>query len=209
MPARGIARDETRELNGDDLIAEQSEQPPNGTAELLGARPPALGLRPLDGRDHAAENSRQQLGDVTLGSLLHGVDVFHSVLVATLERGRVDALAAREAKRGLRRVSIRIEGDLGRRAAEHLLDLLGALGNTLDDDGKTTGSRINLDAANRNPLGVERRAHDALQFERRSMKIKRGKLLSADFEGKSSHCHDVYASFFSSATGASPTTCSR
>ena len=184
VAARGAAGREPGELHRDDLVVEQRQKPADRTAELLVAAAPTLGLGPRDRGDEAGQDGGQEVGGRLRGRALDGPHVLGAVLVAALERGGVDALAAREAKRGLGGIALLVEGDLDRRTAELLHGLLGGLWQPAHDGDQAARRREDGDLLEGDAGAGERLLHQAAQLERGGMQIERGQFLGADLECK-------------------------
>ena len=148
MPARRAPGREAGVLDGDDRLAEQRNEPSDRAGERDVPAAPALGARPCDAGDEIGQDTGQQL-ERRHGRLLDdGVDVLDALLVGLADEvGSRQALAAGKALGGLRRVSIRIEGDFCCRALRALRERLGRVGDIIDRDDDAARGRAGLHAA--------------------------------------------------------------
>ena len=210
MAAREVAGRKAREPHGDHALVQQRHEPAHRPREVLARGAPAARLRPRDARDHAFQHAGQQLGHVAGGDALRGEHVLHAVLLAAFERVHVHALTAREARGGLRRVAVGVEGDLGGRAAEHLFERLGLVGHIGHDGDEPARRGVDGHVAVRDAHRVQGLGHQLLQLEGRAVQVERRNLLGADLERKRMQAAHRPASFpaSSSSAGLMPTTCS-
>ena len=184
VAAREPAGREARELHGHHALVEQGHEPAHRAREELATGAPAARLRPGDAGDHALQHAGQKLRHVAGGHAALSEHVLGAVLLAALERFHVQALAAREADGGLRRVALGVERDLGGRAAEHLLERLGLVGHVLCQHDEAAGRGVHGHGPVRDAHGVERLGHELLQLARGLVQVERGNLLGAYLEGE-------------------------
>ena len=184
MPVGGATGFGAGEGQRHDGVAQKRHDPTNGTAELLAIRRPTLRLGPCDPGDHLVEHIGKQAGDVERRRRFHGVDVLDAVLVAPFESRRVDALAAREAERGLGRLPLGIEGDLGCRAAKRLFGGLGLLRHVMHDGDQASRRGIGLDPGMGDLGGIHERSDELGKLLRGGMERERRQLFRSDLEGE-------------------------
>ena len=191
MTAGLIAGLEPRETHGNDLVAQQSDDPTDRTGEVLARRAPSAGLRPGNALDDSLKRFGKQFGNVCGRRVLDGVDVFGAVFVAALEVSNVDALAARKAGRRLGRIALGVERDAGSWAAEFLHGSLGALRDSLDDRHEATRARIHLYVVEGNAHGAECVCDERRKLLGCGVQVEGGQLFGADFECESGLRHPM------------------
>ena len=150
VAAGRVAGLDAREAHRHDLVAQKDAQPADGTDERLVRGAPALAavVGPFDGRDDLRAERREDGRRGRGGDAPLGEDVLAAVRVlAADEVGGVDAALAGEALGRLGGGSLGVEGDGRRRAALHLVHLLGRGGDVGDEGGETARRGDDADIA--------------------------------------------------------------
>ena len=182
MAAREVAGLEAREPHGDHALVQQRHEPAHWAREVLARGAPAARLRPRDAGDHAFQHAGQELGHVARGDAAGGEHVLHTTFLAALECADFDALAAREARGGLRRVAVGVERDLGGGASEDLFEGSGLIGHIGHDHDEAPRRGVDGHVSVRDAHPIERFGHEFLQLLGCAMQVERRNLLGADLE---------------------------
>ena len=173
---------EASKLDRHHRFTKHGQKPAYRTAELLAPAAPSLRLGPLDARDDRSEQIGKQACNVNGRSLFDSIDVFYAVLVTTLERCWVDALAPGKTDGGLRGLTILVKGDFCRWSTELLDGCFGALGNVCSKNDQTTGRRVDVDLSMGDLRPIKRLSGNCSKLGRCIMKVKCRQLFGADFE---------------------------